>query len=100
MDRLKQLEQFYSEDPEDPFTLYALALEWSKTNPQKGINLLQQLRVQQPDYVPTYYQLALLLLAANLIDDASIVIREGIEAAMKLKDNKSAVELRSLLEEY
>lgn len=99
MDRLNQLKQFYNEDQEDPFNLYALALEWSKSNPHKGIELFRQLHERHPQYVPTYYQLALLLIANNQSKEAVVFIEEGIEIAIKQNDSKSAGELRNLLEE-
>ncbi|HMG92453.1 MAG TPA: hypothetical protein VK589_20485, partial [Chryseolinea sp.] len=55
--RIQQLEAFVKEDPHDPFNLYALALEYSKSDVRKAVESFNQLLNEHADYVPTYYHL-------------------------------------------
>ena len=96
MTRLAQLWQFYSEDPKDPFNLYAYALELAKSDKEKAIELLKQLIIETPDYIPTYYQAAILILEMN--QDAQLIIEQGIAEAKAQNNRKAQNELQSLLD--
>ncbi|HEV8512274.1 MAG TPA: tetratricopeptide repeat protein [Cyclobacteriaceae bacterium] len=98
-DRIKMLEQFVAEDPTDPFNHYALALELTKSDKQKAKEIFDQLILSNPDYVPAYYQAALLYLELKLNKDATIIIETGIVQAKKQNNLKAANELRALLDE-
>jgi tetratricopeptide (TPR) repeat protein len=98
-ERIKMLEQFVAEDPADPFNHYALALELTKSNKQKAKEVFDQLLITNPDYVPAYYQAALLYLELTLNDESTKVIENGIVQAKKQNNLKAASELRSLLDE-
>jgi len=93
------LEQFVAEDPTDPFNRYALALELAKSDKQKAKEIFGQLIITNPDYVPAYYQAALLYLELSLNDEATKVIEGGIDQAKKQNNLKAASELRGLLDE-
>lgn len=58
-ERIKLLEQYVEDDPNDPFNLYALALEYQKQNPAKAGKLFELLLAKHPDYLPTYYSLVI-----------------------------------------
>src|SRR6185369_7176875 len=98
-DRIKMLEQFVAEDPTDPFNHYALALEFAKSDKQKASEIFDKLILTNPDYVPAYYQAALLYLELNLNNEATIIIENGIVQAKKQNNLKAANELRALLDE-
>ena len=98
-ERIKMLEQFVAEDPADPFNKYALALELVKSDRQKAREIFAQLMISNPDYVPAYYQAALLYLDLSLIDDATKIIENGINQAKKQNNLKAMSELKSLLDE-
>ena len=98
-ERIKMLEQFVVEDPTDPFNHYALALELAKSDKQKAKEVLSQLIVSHPDYVPAYYQAALLYIELALNEEATILVEKGIAQAKKQNNLKAANELRSLLDE-
>ena len=97
MTRLEQLWQFYVEDQQDPFNLYAYALELSKTDKEKAIDSLKQLIAENPDYLPTYYQAATLCLNTN--QDVRWIIEQGIEKAKIQFNRKAQNELQSLLDD-
>lgn len=98
-DRLKQLEQFYQEDPRDPFNLYALALEYFKSDSSKTRELFDVLLEEHPDYLPTYYHAGKLYEDLGDTATASQIFEKGIELATKKNDAKALRELRSAHDE-
>ncbi|MBS1557097.1 MAG: tetratricopeptide repeat protein [Bacteroidetes bacterium] len=98
-ERLKALKRFASEDPEDPFNHYALALEWMKTDPAKADQTFDFLLARFPTYVPAYYQAACLKISLNMTDEAVRIIETGTVEAGRQKSTKAVNELRSLLDE-
>ncbi len=98
-ERIKLLEQFVAEDPTDPFNRYALALELTKFDKLKAKNIFDQLILANPDYVPAYYQAALLYIEFSLNEEAIPLITNGIAQAKRQNNLKAANELSSLLDE-
>ncbi|MBI1768414.1 MAG: tetratricopeptide repeat protein [Bacteroidetes bacterium] len=98
-DRIKMLEQFIADDPNDPFNHYALALELMKSDKDQAKKIFDQLISAHPEYVPSYYQAALLYLEFSLSDEAVKIINQGITEAKKQNELKALNELRSLLDE-
>lgn len=99
LERIKQLEKFIVEQPDDPFNRYALALEWADEDPALAARILMKLIGDCPQYVPSYYQAALALLELNRMEEAKIVLQKGIEAARQRNDQKAASELKGLADE-
>ncbi len=97
--RIKMLEQFIADDPNDPFNHYALALELMKSDKSQAQKIFDQLIASHPEYVPSYYQAAQLYLELSLTDEATKIIEGGITEAKKQNNAKAASELRSLLDE-
>lgn len=93
--RIEQLEAFVNEDPDDPFNLYALALEYSKSDGRKAINIFNQLLKKHPDYVPTYYQLGKLYIDFSENEKALEAFNIGIRITTEKKDHKALRELQS-----
>jgi lipoprotein NlpI len=56
--RLEQLLRFYREDPNDPFSVYGLALEYQKTDVRESERFFDELLGKFPDYLPAYYHAA------------------------------------------
>lgn len=96
LDRIKLLKQYIQEDPLDSFSRYALALELAEEDPDKAVTLLLALIKDSPDYVPTYYQAAALLLDQNRIEETKIVVAQGIKKAAQQNDHKTIKELKQL----
>jgi len=97
--RLKTLLKFYEEDPADPFNLYALALEYQKTDLAKSDELFTGLMRDFPDYVPAYYHAAKLKVDLNQSQSALKIYQTGIEIAKQQNEKKAEQELRSAYEE-
>lgn len=98
-DRIAQLQRFYDEDPEDPFNLYALALEYVKNDRAKAVELFETLLKRHAGYLPTYYHAAKLYQDLNNSEKAIAVYERGISLAKDLNDAKTMRELRAALDE-
>lgn len=96
---LEQLHQFYTEDPNDPFNLYALALEYQKTDAIKAKELFYQLMKEHENYLPSYYHFGNLLIALEQTDEAAEILQKGIDLAKQKNEMKAMRELRTLLDE-
>lgn len=97
--RIQQLEGFVNEDPNDPFNLYALALEHSKSDSRKAIEIFNQLLKKHPDYIPTYYQLGKLYIDTSENEKALEVFDLGINLSRNKNDLKAMREIQSARQE-
>jgi tetratricopeptide (TPR) repeat protein len=98
-DRLKNLLEFYEEDPNDPFNIYSLALEYSKSSPTKAKVFFDLLLLKHPTYVPTYYHAAKLLQETDQKEKAIEVYKKGMLMARNANDHKALRELQSAHDE-
>lgn len=100
---LESLLTFYEEDPADPFNLYALALEYSKTDSVEARRYFEKLLEQHPDYLPTYYHAGELFTQLEDFERADEIYKNGISVALKQGNNKTHQELlrahRNLMDE-
>jgi tetratricopeptide (TPR) repeat protein len=97
--RLEQLIAFYEQDPNDPFTLYGLALEYLKVDVNKSEECFDTLLATFPDYLPTYYHAAKLKVTLGNHQVAIDIYKKGITLAAKMKDTSTQRELMSAYEE-
>lgn len=97
--RLKTLLKFYEEDPNDPFNLYGLALEYQKTDLSKSDALFAKLLADFPEYVPSYYHAAKLKVELKQSEAALTIYKKGIEVAKQHNEKKAEQELRSAYDE-
>jgi tetratricopeptide (TPR) repeat protein len=98
-ERIKTLEQWIKEDPNDPFNKYGLAMELSESWPEKALLLFNELLTHHPDYLPTYYIAASFFSYQGDQDQAIKILEIGIELAGKQNNEKTLRELKSALEE-
>ena len=99
LQRIKLLERFIKEDPNDPFNYYALGLEYAKQDEQKALDIFIQLIGDHRDYLPTYYQLAKLYEQVGQRERALTTYNDGIMIAKQQKDFKTQQELAAALEQ-
>jgi tetratricopeptide (TPR) repeat protein len=98
--RLSLLQQYYEEDPNDPFNIYALATEYKNKEPEKALDYFRILMQQHPDYVATYYHLAHLYIDLGEGDEAKAVFEKGIEKATEKGQSTLLRELKSAYDEF
>ncbi|SHI87121.1 hypothetical protein SAMN02745146_1758 [Hymenobacter daecheongensis DSM 21074] len=95
--RLEQLLSFYADDPNDPFTIYAIATEYRATEPQRAMSYYQTLLDEHPDYVGTYYHAGKLLEQLQKPEEAEKVYRRGLQVSRQAGQLHAASELQQAL---
>ncbi|MEP5611677.1 MAG: tetratricopeptide repeat protein [Cyclobacteriaceae bacterium] len=100
IERIKLLQKFISEEPNDPFNHYALAMEHYDEYPEKALDLLQGLSISHSEYLPTYFKLAHLYWDIEKWDEAESVFMSGIKLAEKQMDQKALSELKSAYQNF
>ena len=96
--RLFSLLQLLDNYPSDPFSHYAVALEYRHINPDKAIYYFSELINRFPDYLPAYYPAALFFNEQNYEDKAIALWLQGIALAKAQGNLKTARELQSAMD--
>jgi tetratricopeptide (TPR) repeat protein len=100
LSRLAALQKFLEQDPNDSFTRYAIGLEYAKEkNFGQAIETLEELRAQDPNYIPTFYMLGSYYREIGKKDNARTIYEEGITRARAVRDLHAASELDAALDE-
>jgi tetratricopeptide (TPR) repeat protein len=98
--RLDKLLEFLKNEPEDEFLQYALATEYLRLNEtDKALQYYENLVINHPDYVGTYYHLGKLYEALNRKPDAISTYEKGMEVAKSKRDNHAFSELQAVYRE-
>jgi predicted Zn-dependent protease len=99
MNRIEILKGFLEENPNDSFSRYSHALEYVKLEQNEdAVREFETVKKNDPDYVPTYYQLGQLYQRLGRTHEAEKTFRTGIAAAGKAKDDHTRSELEAALE--
>jgi tetratricopeptide (TPR) repeat protein len=99
-DLLEKLKEFYKEDPSDPFNIYALAIEYLKSDLEKAEFYFEELLANYPEYIATYYHAAALFLQKNQFEKAEETFKKGIEMAQRLNKAHAFNELKRAYQAY
>ncbi|MEX0968239.1 MAG: tetratricopeptide repeat protein [Bacteroidia bacterium] len=98
-DRLAKLEEMQKADPQDPFLIYAIALEYmGKGDFEAALHHFLRLNAMDPDYLPQYFQLGQLYEGMNEHSEAAAAYERGISLAVRQREQKTLNELRQALE--
>jgi hypothetical protein len=101
---LNNLLAFYEEDPTDPFNVYALALEYSKTDSVNATRFFDLLLTEHPEYLATYYHAAAFFAVQENFTRAEKLYKDGITLALNQNNLKTHQELvrayRGFLDEF
>ncbi|MBW3544158.1 MAG: tetratricopeptide repeat protein [Bacteroidetes bacterium] len=95
--RIASLQQMLQETPNDPFLLYALALEHRNNDRQQSLLLFRRLLQLHAHYLPTYYHAAALHAELGELQEAKSIYQQGIAIA---QDQQDAHTLRELQNAY
>ncbi|MEO5569549.1 MAG: tetratricopeptide repeat protein, partial [Bacteroidia bacterium] len=80
INRIELLKEYLDDDPDDAFTLYALALEYLKEeNFFKAKYYFSTLVNKHSDYLPVYYQFGKLSEKLNETEKANEMYLKGID---------------------
>lgn len=97
-DRQALINQMLKNNPDDPFLIYAAALEYRKQNNQAStLSMFKKLIEEHPDYLATYYQIGKLYEEMGDVDAAIAHYKKGREVAKKENDLKTLSELSEAL---
>ncbi|GAA4469406.1 hypothetical protein GCM10023189_56380 [Nibrella saemangeumensis] len=92
-DRIQQLLRFVQEQPEDPFNVYALAMEYRGEDPGQALHYFEKLLTEHPGYLATYYHAAELYEEMGDRPKASMLYQRGLELARDQQNQKTFDEL-------
>jgi thioredoxin-like negative regulator of GroEL len=100
MDRIAMLNEILTENPNDAFARYGLAMEFSKSGEvERAMEEFVKLLTTHPDYTAGYFMAAQTLAAANRIDEAKKKLIDGIASARRTGNNHAQSEMTAMLEE-
>jgi tetratricopeptide (TPR) repeat protein len=97
--RLQALFNFLKEDPKDPFTIYAIATEYSGINEIKAMEYYDLLLKEHSAYLPAYYHAAKLYEKMGDYFKAGEVYQKGMELSLRQKNIKAHQELMNAYNE-
>ena len=96
--RMELISEMLEKNPDDTFLNYAAALEYKKENNiNKAMSFFRRIIDNDPNYLPTYYQLGKLLEEKNKTEEAVVIYKQGRELAKKKNDIKTLGELSEAL---
>lgn len=99
-DRIAQLKAMLESEPNDPFCLYGMAMEYAKMGQHQSATSWFDLAINaDPTYTYAYYHKAKSQEAAGDVRGAAATLREGIERARTAGDTKAINEIGAYLDE-
>lgn len=100
MDRIKALSELLTQDPNNAFARYGLAMEYANAgNFDRALEEFGKLLEANPEYVPGYHMCAQTLVKAGRNDEARTTLENGILAAQRKGDSHAESEMAAMLEE-
>ncbi len=100
MDRIAALTEILTENPEDAFARYGLAMEYSKAGQiEQAIQEYKTLIEKNPDYTPAYFMAAQMLAGASRVAEAKRWLVDGISSASRTGNAHAQSEMTAMLEE-
>jgi predicted Zn-dependent protease len=94
------LTDILSQNPNDAFARYGLAMEYSKTGQvDRALEEFGTLLTTHPDYTAGYFMAAQTLVSANRADEARKMLVEGISSAVRTGNTHAQSEMTALLDE-
>ena len=100
MDRIASLNELLTQDPNNAFARYGLALEHSNAGDfDRALEEFCKLIAVHPDYVPGYQMAAQTLVKAGRPGEAKSMLENGIASAQRKDDSHAESEMQALLEE-
>jgi len=94
--RLDQLFDFYKEDPNDPFTIYAIATEYLKIDIEKSRYYYELLLANHENYVGTYYHAGKLYEQIGKKDQAEKIYKKGMQISRQEGNQHAFAELQQV----
>ena len=100
MDRLSLLGEILSQNPNDAFARYGLAMEYCKAGEvDRALGEFNQLLSVHPDYTAGYFMAAQTLVQAGRMDEAKKMLASGIVSAQRTGNDHARAEMEALQSE-
>ncbi|MCH6198953.1 tetratricopeptide repeat protein [Aquiflexum sp. LQ15W] len=94
------LRSFVEEEPENPFNLYALALEFIEFDQDSATFHFKKLLEEFPDYLPTYFHAAAYFADLGDTHFSKVIYEKGILLAESQRDEKATKELKNSFQNF
>jgi predicted Zn-dependent protease len=97
MDRIGLLSEILSQNPNDAFARYGLAMEYSKAGEvERSLAEFDQLLSAHPDYTAGYFMAAQTLVQAGRSEEAKKMLANGIASAQRTGNEHARAEMEAL----
>lgn len=98
--RLENLKKMLQDDPQDTFARYALGLEYMSAGENENArDTFEELRVLDPNYVATYYQLGKIYELLGEEHQARKIYEKGVYVAASQGDEHTKQELQQAIDD-
>jgi len=100
MDRVAMLNEILTENPNDAFARYRLAMEYSNRG-EVEIAMVEfgKLLAAHPDYTAGYFMAAQTLARASRVNEAKQMLEDGIASARRTGNGHALSEMEGMLTE-
>jgi predicted Zn-dependent protease len=100
MDRIAALNDILTENPQDAFARYGLAMEYSRLcDFDRALAQFSLLLENHPDYTAGYFMAAQTLRRAERVEDAKKMLQDGIASARRTGNLHAQSEMEALWSE-
>ena len=100
MDRIALLNEILTQNPNDGFARYGLALEYRKLGQvEQALTEFSRLLSANPDYTAGYFMAAQTLADAGRTDEAKQMLTDGIASAQRTRDAHAQSEMEAMLQD-
>jgi tetratricopeptide (TPR) repeat protein len=100
MDRVAMLKEILDQNPTDAFARYGLAMEYSNSGQvEDALREFSALLAANPDYTAGYFMAAQMLARTGQAEEARKMLRDGIAAAQRTKNQHAQSEMEGMLAE-
>jgi predicted Zn-dependent protease len=100
MDRIAALNDILTQNPNDTFARYGLAMEYSKQGDlDRSLAEFSILLKASPDYTPGYLMAAQTLARADRVGEAKTMLTDGIASARRTGNLHAQSEMEAMLQD-
>jgi predicted Zn-dependent protease len=100
MDRVAMLNEILTQNPNDAFARYGLAMEYSNRGEvDPAMAEFGRLLTTHPDYTAGYFMAAQTLAKASRVDEAKKMLADGIASAQRTGNGHALSEMEGMLAE-
>ncbi len=100
MDRIAALNEILTQNPDDTFARYGLAMEYSRQGDfDRALAEFSILLKGNPDYTAGYFMAAQTLVRADRVNDAKTMLTDGLASSRRTGNLHAQSEMEAMLAE-